>query len=591
MTLLRVAGLSTVYWTGHIPVRAVEDVSFDLDHGRSLGIVGESGSGKTTLAMSLLRLIKPPGKIIAGRVEFEGESIFDRPRARMREVRGARMSLIPQAAMNALNPARTALACVAECIRAHQPVDAASAHDRAAALLAAVQIPHDRFDAYPHELSGGMRQRTVIAMALANDPTLVIADEPVTGLDVIVQAQILELLRQLRSERGLSMIFISHDLPVVASVCDSLMVMKGGRAVESGGVTQLMSTPSHDYTRKLLAATPWLDAPATPYARGRAPTRARTHRPEGQGSRSRVPVLELCDVRKSFARHQRGIRRGKVVHAVDGVTLTIAEGEIVGLIGESGSGKSTIARLVLGLVPSDAGNIRFDGASLEGLPEREWRQHRRRMHLIFQDPYEALSRRMRVRDLVAEPLKIHRLWGRPDSAQRIREALTEANLLPIDTYENRFPGELSGGQRQRVALARSLVMRPRLIIADEPTSMLDASLRLDLLATMAQVRERHDTAFLFITHDLALVRGFCDRVAVLHRGRIVEVGPTAQVVTTPQHPYTQELVKAVRDLQRPPTPPPERNTATERQQGDVTETQQQSAAVGRVSPQRAQEEQ
>lgn len=552
MTLLRVSGLSTVYWAEPVPVRAVQDVSFTLEPGRSLGVVGESGSGKTTLAMSLLRLVKPPGKIIDGQVEFEGEPIFRRPRARMRDIRGTRMSLIPQAAMHALNPVRTARACVAEVVRAHQDVTARAASHRAATLLDAVQIPQERFDAYPHELSGGMRQRTVIAMALANDPTLVIADEPVTGLDVIVQAQILTLLRRLRTTFDLSMVFISHDLPVVASVCDTLMVMRDGRVVESGPVAQVMSAPRHDYTRTLLAATPWIDGHGAPQGNGRPPARtggrARNDDPAG------TPVLELRGVRKSFARHVRGARSNQAVHAVAGATLTVGDGEIVGLIGESGSGKSTIARLVLGLVQPDAGSIRLRGTAVEDLSDRGWRRHRRAMHLIFQDPYEALSQRMRVRDLVAEPLAIHKVCGGAESAERVREALTEVDLRPVDAYLHRFPAELSGGQRQRVALARGLILRPHLIVADEPTSMLDASLRLDLLRTMSRLRERHHTAFLFITHDLALVRGFCDRVAVLHRGRVVEVGVTEQIVDAPNHPYTRALIRAVRDLQRPSVP-------------------------------------
>lgn len=565
--LLEVDGLSTSYWTAGAPVEAVRDVSFTLQRGEVLGVVGESGSGKTTLALSLLRLIRPPGRITAGAVVFEGENLFRRPRARMREIRGRRIALVPQAAMNAIDPVYRVRRAIAEVVRAHQKVPRRQAERRASALLEAVQLPADRHGAYPHEFSGGMRQRVVLAMALANEPLLLIADEPVTGLDVIVQAQVLALLRDLRTSRGLSLVFISHDLHAVASLADTLLVMRDGEVVERGPVSRVLTDPSHPYTAELLAATPRLpepgatpatprprlDEPADTPARAGSPGRFRPVPPPGDGAvavdRERgAPLLELSGVRRTFVRHRR------VVTAVDGVSLQVRRGEIVGLVGESGSGKTTIARLVLGLISPDRGAIRLDGVDLAALPEARLRPHRRRMHLIFQDPYEALSPRMTVAELVAEPLAIHGLrtagWR-----QRVDAALEEAGLTPAASLVGRYPAELSGGQRQRVALARALVTRPDLIVADEPTSMLDASLRGGLLDTMQALRDRHGIGLLFITHDLALANDFCDRVAVLFRGRIVEHGPARAVIGAPRHPYTQALVRAVRDLEPPPHPP------------------------------------
>ncbi|MPZ65830.1 MAG: dipeptide ABC transporter ATP-binding protein [Pseudonocardiaceae bacterium] len=539
--LLTVTDLSTAYLGDREPVRAVRDVSFELRRSEVLGVVGHSGCGKTTLAMSLLRLVKPPGKITAGDVDFDGEKLFRRPRARMSGIRGVRMSLIPQAAMNVLDPLRTARASVAEIITAHRDTSRSAARERAGALLGSVGLSQDRFDAYPHELSGGMRQRVVTAMALVNEPVLVIADEPVTGLDVIVQAQILELLSELRARDALSILFISHDLGAVAKLADRIMVMEAGRVVELGPTDQVICAPVHPYTRRLVAATPRLDAPAAPPGPSNGPA-------PGAPDRVDAPLLRLVDVRKHFSGGHRLHRRKAVVKAVDGVSLNVAPGEIVGIIGESGSGKSTVARLILGLIRPDRGQVVFDGSDIARLPENRLREMRRSMHLVFQDPYDSLSPKMRVRELVGEPLVIHGSVGGGGLHDRVLEALEETDLRPAIEFAERYPNELSGGQRQRVALARALVLRPRLIVADEPTSMLDVPLRAGLLATMRSLRSRHGVTFVFITHDLALARIFCDRVAVMFRGQIVELGPTDRIIAAPGHPYTEALLTAARDL-------------------------------------------
>ncbi len=546
--LLKVDDLSTYYWTGEEPVRAVRHVSFEVRPGEVVGVVGESGSGKTTLALSLLRLIRAPGRIVSGAVLFDGENLFKRPRVRMRQIRGARMSLIPQAALNAIDPVFRIRRAVAEVIRTHQPVPWSQAEERASDLLEAVRLPRERHDAYPHEFSGGMRQRVVIAMALANEPDLVLADEPVTGLDVIVQAQILELLREVRAQRGLAMVLISHDLHVVGSVADTLIVMRDGEVVEQGPTSSLLHQPSHPYTADLLAAAPRLEIPDEA-AVGEEP---RAPGPSAPGSSleqgRKAPLLDLEDVTLSFVDHRRGRRR--TVPAADGVNLAVQRGQTLGLVGESGSGKTTIARLILGLIKPDRGAIRLDGTDLVPLSETQLRQYRRRMHLVFQDPYAVLSPRMPVLELVAEPLAIHGLrTGR--WKERVCRALEESELRPATRYLDRYPAELSGGQRQRVALARALVTRPQLLVADEPTSMLDASVRRDLLETMRAIRDRHDLGLVFITHDLGLAHDFCDEVVVLFRGRIVERGPARLITTVPHHPYTQALVRAVRDLEPP----------------------------------------
>ena len=535
MSLLDVRGLTVGYESPRETVWAVRDVSFSLEPGRVLGLVGESGCGKTTLALTLLRLLPSPGRVVSGAIDLNGEPLLEKSDAEMRRVRGSRVALVPQAAMNALDPVYTVRSLVAEAIRKQSPIRRREAAGRATELLDAVGIDASRAAAYPHELSGGMRQRVTIAMALANDPDIVIADEPVTGLDVIVQAQIVDLLRRLQAERGLAMLFISHDLGVVRHISDDLLVMRDGEIVETGLVGEITTAPSHPYTRLLLEAAPSLDGETT-------------HPPSGRSSSD--PLLRLVDIDKSFSRGRRARSRQSVI-ALDGVSLEVGAGEIVGLIGESGSGKTTLARLALGLLSPDRGDVIFDETPLSMLDKRSLRMLRRSLHLVFQDPYESLSPRMRVGALVGEPLRIHEgKWPRLTD-QRILEALEEVDLRPASEYTRRYPHELSGGQRQRVALARALVVRPRLIVADEPTSMLDVPLRTGLLATMELLRQRHAIAFLFITHDLALARSFCDRIAVIEHGRIVEAGPTDEVLTHPRHPYTQALLDAARDLKPP----------------------------------------
>ena len=529
---LLVDNLTVEYATADGTRRVVDGVGFSIQRGDALGIVGESGSGKTTLVMTVLGLLRPPARITSGRVLLAGEDLATLRAADLQRLRGKTVTLIPQGAMNALNPVMTVGAQIAEAITAHRSIDRHALRARVGELLTVVGIPPGRAAAYPHEFSGGMRQRVVIAMALANDPELIVADEPTTGLDLIVQAEILALLAELRVRRGLSLLLISHDLPVVLQIVDRLAVMYRGQIVEQGDARTIAAKPSHACTRRLLDAVPRLHG-------------------DGETARTMTaivagpPVLEILDVRKSF--RGRGWRAPRHV-VLDGVSLAVAEGEAVGLVGGSGVGKSTLARLVVGLEQADAGQILFERRDAWRHGGADARAARQRLHLVFQDPYDALPPSMRVQDIVAEPLTIHRVGTPAGRIERVRETLEETALTPAGRFLRRYPHELSGGERQRVALARAVILRPRLIVADEPTTMLDLPLRLELLALMKRLGRQHAISYLYITHDLALARSFCDRLVILHEGRVVEQGPAADLIERPQHPYTMRLVGAARGV-------------------------------------------
>ncbi|WP_425051756.1 ATP-binding cassette domain-containing protein [Psychromarinibacter sp. S121] len=507
----------SVTYHGDHPVPAVQSVSLDLKPGELVGLVGESGSGKSTLGMALMRLLAPAAQISGGAAWLGGRNLLALAQEDLRALRGQRIALVPQSAMNALNPVRPIGWQIAEALKLHGNP---ATPKRVAELLELVQIPPARAAAYPHELSGGMRQRVVIAIALANDPEVLIADEPTTGLDVLVQAGIMDLLADLRRQRGIAMLFITHDLPLITGAADRLAFMEAGRIVETGTPAQLRTGATHPHTRALFAAIPALDAAKL------------WQRDAPQGA----PVLELQDVSQTFnAGWLARLRGGRPVAAVQDVSLSLKPGEVLGLVGGSGSGKTSTARLALGMTAPDAGTVRVDGMPLgHGRNEAA--------HMIFQDPYQSLRPRMRVADAVAEPLRIA---GKPVDPARIREALSSVRLPSDPAFLDREVGALSGGQRQRVAFARAWVTRPRIVLADEPTSMLDQSIRLDVLGLLEEMRQSLGTAILFITHDLVLARHFCDRIAVMQEGRIVEEGPADEVALHPREPYTKRLIDAV----------------------------------------------
>jgi len=522
-------------------VQAVDGVSFELEPGEVLAIVGESGSGKSVTAQAVMGLIPSRNATVEGSVRLRGQELLGAEESEMQKVRGAEIAMVFQDPMTSLNPVYRVGAQIVEAIRAHRPeVSKDAARERAVELLDSVGIPDpaQRVDSYPHELSGGMRQRAMIAMALALEPNVLIADEPTTALDVTIQAQILRLLERLNRERDLATIVITHDLGVVAEVADRVLVMNEGRIVERGDLDDVFYAPKDPYTRRLLAAVLRLDqAP---------PLRTRKHE---------APLLEVTDLVKHYP-VKRGLlidREVDRVRAVDGVSFSVEQGETLGLVGESGSGKTTLSRTVLQLLRPSSGSVRFEGREIAGLSRREMRPLRPQMQMVFQDPYASLNPRKRVGQIVGEPL---RLQGRASGAElrrSVHELLDRVGLSP--EHYQRYPHEFSGGQRQRIGIARALALRPKLIVADEPVSALDVSIRAQILALLAELQEEFGLTYVFVAHDIGVVRHVSDRIAVMHEGRIVEQGPADRVCERPSDPYTKTLLAAV------PVPDPRESRA------------------------------
>ncbi|MFD9697840.1 ATP-binding cassette domain-containing protein [Lentzea sp. NPDC059081] len=490
--------------------RVVDDVSLTLPPGATLGLAGESGSGKSTVAMSVLRLL-PKTARVDGEVLLDGEDVRAMSWGRLRAVRWASASIVFQGAMHSLNPVRRVGDQIAEPLRLHgTPGDVA-------ALLEQVELPAAKARAYPHELSGGQKQRVMIAMALACGPRLVIADEPTTALDVLVQAQVLGLMTRLVAEQDLGLLMISHDLSVLAETCDELAVMYRGALVERGRTREVIAHPRHPHTAALAAAFPVIGDPAH---RWTEPT------PEPE------PLLRVRDLVVDYGR----------TRAVDGVDLTVGRGEIVALVGQSGSGKTTLARTIMGLRTPTAGQVLFDGAQVPSRG-RALKAFRRQVQLVLQEPASALNPRHRVYDAVAEGLRVHGLTD--DEQAQVTAAVERAELRPASLYLDALPHELSGGQQQRVVIAGALVLQPRLLVADEPVASLDASVRGEIVALILRLRAELGLASLLITHDLGLAWQIADRVVVMHEGKVVEQGPAEQVLLAPSHEYTRALVRAV----------------------------------------------
>ncbi len=515
----------------------VRGVSLDVGAGEIVGLVGESGSGKTLTALAVLRLL-PPEARITGRIRLDGSGdLLTLPERELRRVRGGRVGFIFQEPMAALDPLFTIGFQIAEAVRVHRPIFKKSRKDalaEAARLLDRVALAdaRRRIDDYPHQLSGGQRQRVGIAMALAAGPDLLLADEPTTALDVTIQAQILDLLAGLRADLGLSILLITHDLGIVAERCDRVAVLHQGEIVETAGVEELFAAPGHAYTRMLLGAlTP---GPPTPNRRGEPS--------------EDPPVLAAARNLSKEYPVRRGLfqRRVGTVRAVDRVDLEIRKGECLALVGESGSGKTTLGRCLIRLIEPTSGSVLFDGEELLALRPRDLRARRRRFQMVFQDPWGSLDPRQRVGATVAEPLDVfegQERLGREDKARRVAELLTAVGLDPA--FAVRWPHELSGGQRQRVGIARALAAGPDLLVADEPVSALDVSIRSQILDLLADLRRRLGLTLLFISHDLGAVARLADRVAVLYRGRIVELAAVEDLFHRPQHPYTVSLLAAV----------------------------------------------
>ncbi len=515
---------------------AVDGVSLSLQPGEKLGLVGESGCGKSTLGRAAMRLL-PNGSRVEGKATFEGRSIIDFSSAELRKFRGEAVSLVFQDPMTRLDPLMTIGDHCLETLLAHQPgLDSKKAKDIAIATLESVNIPADRWRQYPHEFSGGMRQRVAIALALILNPKLIVADEPTTSLDVTVSAQILDRLTELCAERNMGLVLISHDLALVGEYCDRIAVMYQGKLVEFGSTQDVFYNPQAKYTQTLLAAAHQLQSAGAEHSTAALSESA--------------PILKLENITKHYALEQGII--GKIfrqeppepIKAVDGVSIDLYPGEILGLVGESGCGKSTLSRTLLRIVEPTSGKITFQGSDFTGLSRSALQAKRRDIQMIFQDPHACLNPMMTIGRGVADPLLIHGLANAAEAKEKVEAMLERVGLTPVADYYHRYPGDISGGQQQRVAIARALITRPKLVVCDEPVSMLDASVQAQVLELMLDLKDELELTYLFITHDLWVAKYLCDRIAVMNGGKIVEIGPTEQIFRAPAHTYTKTLLKA-----------------------------------------------
>jgi microcin C transport system ATP-binding protein len=527
--LLSVRDLAVDFHLANGATHAVRGVSFDIRPGETLALVGESGSGKSVTALSILQLLPyPVAHHPTGSIRFKGRELVGADENTMRDVRGDRIAMIFQEPMTSLNPLHTIEKQINETLFLHKGLTLSAARRRTLELLRLVGLPdaEKRLNAYPHELSGGQRQRVMIAMALANEPDLLIADEPTTALDVTIQAQILELLKDLKQRFNMALLLITHDLGIVRKMADTVCVMSQGEIVEQSPAADLFAAPQHPYTRKLLAAEP-KGNPAPPPA-------------------DAAPVMIAREVKVHFP-IKKGLLRRTVdyVRAVDGISLAVREGHTVGVVGESGSGKTTLGLALLRLTASE-GSIRFDGTNIQGWQAKRMRPLRRQMQVVFQDPYGSLSPRLSIGQIIEEGLKIHGIGDRADRERRIAQALEEVGLDPASRH--RYPHEFSGGQRQRVAIARAMVLKPRFVVLDEPTSALDMSVQAQIVDLLRDLQVRHRLAYLFISHDLKVVRALSNEVIVMKDGKVVESGPTRQIFEQPQQDYTRALIAAALNL-------------------------------------------
>ncbi len=529
--LLSIHDLSVDFDVPGGPVHAVRNVGFDIARGETVALVGESGSGKSVSALSVMQLLPYPiASHPTGSIRFRDEELVGASADDLQRIRGDRIGMIFQEPITSLNPVHTIEKQIREVLVLHKGLGPAAARARVLELLSLVGIRDaaQRLTAYPHELSGGQRQRVMIAMALANEPDLLIADEPTTALDVTIQAQILKLLKSLQTEFGMAMLFITHDLGIVGKLADRVCVMNKGEIVETGPTSEVFRNPVHAYTKRLLAAEPSGEKPV----------------PEAGAP----AIVEGREVKVWFPIKKGLLRRtADYVKAVDGVSLSIQQGQTVGVVGESGSGKTTLGMALLRLEGSD-GDILFEGRDIQGLGSSDLRPLRREMQVVFQDPFGSLSPRMSIGQIIEEGLKVHEIGA--DAAARDRlvlDALAEVELDPESRH--RYPHEFSGGQRQRVAIARAIVLKPKFVVLDEPTSALDRSVQAQIVDLLRRLQRDHDLAYMFISHDLKVVRALADYVVVLRAGQVVEQGPAQSIFETPDHPYTKALMAAAFDLE------------------------------------------
>jgi microcin C transport system ATP-binding protein len=532
--LLSVRDLSVAFRRGGHESVAVDRISFDIGKGEALALVGESGSGKSVTALSILKLLPyPAARHPSGAIVFKGQDFIQSTERQMRRVRGDDITIVFQEPMTSLNPLHTIEKQIGEILLLHQGLTGNAARARIIEVLTQVGIrdPKGRLGAYPHQLSGGQRQRVMIAMALANEPDLLIADEPTTALDVTVQAQIIALLKDIQTRLGMSLLFITHDLGIVRKIADRVCVMKDGKIVEQGEVERVFTAPEHPYTRALLSAEPKPDpAPPQPHA----------------------PVMLETNDLKTWFPIKRGLMRKVVGHikACDGISVLIRKGETLGVVGESGSGKSTLGLSILRLISSE-GPIAFMGNNLQGLRFKQMRPFRRNMQIVFQDPYGSLSPRMSVGEIIKEGLNVHHpSMSARDRDERVVQALVDVGLNPDTRF--RFPHEFSGGQRQRIAVARAIVLEPSFIVLDEPTSALDMLIQAQMVDLLRDLQKRHNLTYLFISHDLRVVAALSSRLLVMRHGKVVEAGNAAELFRNPKTDYTRALFAAAFKLETAP---------------------------------------
>ncbi|MCL8482338.1 MULTISPECIES: ABC transporter ATP-binding protein [Bradyrhizobium] len=524
--LLSVSDLSVAFHQQGRATTAVDHVSFDIKRGECVALVGESGSGKSVSALSVLKLLPyPVASHPSGSIRFKGRDLLPLSEGEMREIRGSDISIIFQEPMTSLNPLHTIERQISEILQLHQPISNSAARKRVLELLTQVGIPEPetRLGSYPHQLSGGQRQRVMIAMALANEPDLLIADEPTTALDVTVQAQILALLADIRARLGMSLLFITHDLGIVRRIADRVCVMNGGKIVEQGPVEQVFTAPAHPYTKALLAAEPKPD-PAPP--------------------RPNEPVVMQAKDLKVWFPIKRGLFRSTVGHikAVDGVSVAVRKGETLGVVGESGSGKTTLGLALLRLISSD-GPIVFLGKEIQGLSFKDVRPFRRDMQIVFQDPFGSLSPRMSVGDIIAEGISVHQpRLSEEEREAKVIKALNEVGLDPATRF--RYPHEFSGGQRQRISVARAVVLEPSFVVLDEPTSALDMLFQAQMVALLRDLQRKLDLTYMFISHDLRVVASLASHLIVMRHGKVVEEGPAVDLFKAPKTDYTRALFAA-----------------------------------------------
>jgi peptide/nickel transport system ATP-binding protein len=527
---------------------AVDNVSFTLNKGEKLGLIGESGCGKSTIGRAAMRLL-PASSCIEGQIKYRGKPVFALNPMQLRQFRGEVVALVFQDPMTRLDPLMTIGEHCIETLRAHQPqLSRRQAKEKALATLEKVKIPANRWGQYPHEFSGGMRQRVAIALALLLNPKAIVADEPTTSLDVTVASEILQELTRLCNEHEMALLLISHDLAMVGEYCDRIAVMYEGKIVEMGSVKSIFHHPQHQYTQSLLKAALHihLEEESVVETNGSMPVQElKTHKINQQPT----PLLKVKDLKQYYTLEGNLLeqwlsKEKKVIKAVDEVSFELYPGEILGLVGESGCGKSTLSRTILQLIRPTSGAVEFLGEDLTRLSPQQMRQKRRHIQMVFQDPHACLNPLMTIGESIADPLFIHQLATPAEAKERVEKMLKRVGLMPMENYYYRYPSDLSGGQQQRVAIARALITHPQLLICDEPVSMLDASVQTQVLDLMLELKKEFNLTYLFITHDLWVARFLCDRIAVMNAGKIIEIGETEEIFTNPQHPYTQKLLKA-----------------------------------------------